>query len=127
MRRALFLIIGLSILTFGSGLWLDNLRQTTAQEYLAEFHQLRQYVNSGQLDQALQEQAYLHALWQHDAHWLNLLIDHHHTRDVDSFMCRLSTSLAEKNRLISLLTLDDIIGALEEVAQKDMLLLENIM
>lgn len=127
MRRALFLIIGLSILTFGSGLWLDNLRQTTAQGYLEGLHQIRRYVNSGQLDQALKEQTYLHALWQHDAHWLNLLIDHHHTRDVDSFMCRLSTSLAENNRLISLLTLDDIIGALEEVSQQNMLLIENIM
>lgn len=127
MKRALILILTLSTLTFGCGWWLDGLQQRTALRYLDGLDAVRASILTGEMDDALREQAYLHALWINDAHWLNCLIDHHHTRDVDGAMRRLSSALEEQNRLAALLTLDEAIDALEEVAQRDMAVWENIL
>lgn len=127
MKRALILIITLTLLTFGCGSWLDALRRSTAQRYLDGLYQVQSAVLSSDMDAAIREQAYLHALWLHDTHWLNALIDHHHTRDVDSGMRRLATSLDQRDKLTSLLMLDEVIGALEEVAQRDVGVWENIL
>lgn len=127
MKRALILIITLSLVTFGCGAWLDDLQQKTALGYLDGLHALRRQLAAGQMEAARAEQAFLHALWQRDAHWLNYLIDHHHTRDVDGMMRRLATTLEENARTEALLALDDLMGALEEVAQHNCALLENIL
>lgn len=127
MKRALILIITITLAASGCGLWLDHLQQKTAQGYLDGLQALRQQLLSGQTDLARAEQAYLHALWQNDAHWLNYLIDHHHTRDVDGMMRRLATTLEENDRTEVLLALDDLTAALEEVAQRDRALWENIL
>lgn len=127
MKRALILIVSLTLITFGTGWQLDRLQRNAALRYLNGLHALRETIRSGDMDTALSEQAYLHAMWQHDAHWLNVLTDHHHTRDVDGIMRRLATSLEEDQRLLSLLALDEAIDALEEVAQRDRAIWENIL
>ena len=127
MKRALILIIALSALTFGGGFWLDNRQQSTAMQYLNGLYGVRQLIQNGEMMDALSEQAYLHALWQHDAHWLNALADHHHTRDVESFMRHLATALQEQNRAQALWAMDDLIDAFEEISQRNMAAWENIM
>ena len=127
MKRALILMISLTLLTFGTAWGLDTLQQRTALAYLDGLHALRQTIRSGRMDDALLEQAYLHALWQHDAHWMNALMDHCNIRDVDGAMQRLSTALEEHNRLASLLLLDEVIDLLEEVSLHNRYLWENIM
>jgi len=84
-------------------------------------------VLTGNLDAARTDQAHLHALWQYDAHWLNCLIDHHHTRDIDGAMLRLATALEQENHLVSLLLLDETMDALAEVAERDLAVVENIL
>lgn len=84
MRRALILIITLTALTFGCGMWVDHLQSETALTYLKGIHTIRAAVLEGRLQDAAMEQAYLHAMWQHESSWLNCVISHHHTRDVNS-------------------------------------------
>ena len=127
MRRALILILTLSLLTFGGGLWLDHLQQKTALAYLDQLALIRQLIMDDDMEAAISGQTELHAAWQKDAHWLNALLDHHHTRDVESALRHLSTSLQEKDRMQSLLAMDEVIDAFEEVAQRDMAAWENIM
>ena len=127
MKRALILILTLSLLTFGGGFWLDHLQQKTALRYLDELTLIRQFILADDMEAAVSKQTELHNAWQQDAHWLNTLLDHHHTRDVESALRHLSTSLQERNRMQSLLALDEVIDAFEEVAQRDMAAWENIM
>ncbi|MBR6569894.1 MAG: DUF4363 family protein [Clostridia bacterium] len=127
MKRALILIITLTLLTFGCGWGLDTLQHRTAENYLDGLYELRQTIRAGRMDDALLEQAYLHALWQHDAHWMNSLMNHCHTRDVDGAMQRLATALEERSRLASLLLLDEVIDLMEEVSLQNRYLWENIM
>ena len=127
MRRALILILTLSLLTFGGGLWLDHLQQKTALAYLDQLSLIRQLIVEDDMEGAISGQTELHTAWQKDAHWLNTLLDHHHTRDVEAALRHLSTSLQEQDRMQSLLAMDEVIDAFEEVAQRDMAAWENIM
>jgi len=127
MKRALILIIILSVLTFGGGWWLDYRQQSTAMKYMNGLYSIRQLIQNGEMENALNEQAYLHALWQHDAHWLNALADHHHTRDVEASMRHLATALQEKNRAQALWAMDELIDTFEEFSQRNMAVWENIM
>lgn len=127
MKRAMILILTLTLLTFGGGLWLDHLQQKTALAYLDQLSLIRQLIMDNDMETAISQQADLHTAWQKDAHWLNTLLDHHHTRDVESALRHLSTSLQEKNRMHSLLAMDEVTDAFEEVAQRDMAAWENIM
>lgn len=127
MRRAIILIITLTLFTFGFGWRMDKLQHDTAIRYLNDLSAIRDMVMRGDMPAARAEQAYVHALWQHDAHWLNWLIDHHHTRDVDGAMARLASALEMEDKLESLLLLDETMDALEEVAERDMAVIENIL
>ena len=127
MKRALILIVTLAVLTFGGGFWLDHLQQKTALAYLDQLTLIRQLIMEDDMEAAISQQADLHADWQQDAHWLNTLLDHHHTRDVESALRHLSTSLQEKDRMQSLLAMEEVMDAFEEVAQRDMAVWENIM
>lgn len=127
MKRALILILTLSLLTFGGGMWLDRLQQKTAMTYLDQLTAIRQLIMADDMEAAISGQTELHTAWQRDAHWLNTLLDHHHTRDVEAALRRLSTALQEKERLQSLLAMDEVLDAFEEVAQRDMAAWENIM
>ena len=103
------------------------LRMKKVLTYLDQLALIRTLITEDDMEAAISEQAKLHAVWQKDAHWLNVLLDHHHTRDVESALRRLSTSLQEKNRMHSLLAMDEVVDAFEEVAQRDMAVWENIM
>lgn len=127
MRRALVLILTLCLLTFGCGWWLDHLQQRTAETYLDRLSHIRQLIVEGDLETAASEQAAFHVQWQHDAHWLNYLLDHHHTRDVESSIRHLSTALLAQDRIHALLATDELTDALEEVSQRDVAIWENIM
>ncbi len=123
----MILILTLSILAFGGGSWLDHLQQRTAVVYLDQLSQIRQLIVDHDMEAAISSQTALHAEWQKNSHWLNALLDHHHTRNVESAMRHLSTSLQEENRMQSLLAMDELLDAFEEVAQRDMAAWENIM
>ena len=127
MRRALLLITLLTVFTFGCGLSLDHLQQKTALRYLDNLHGVRLKVLEGQMDAAAHEQAYLHALWQHDAKWLNCLIDHHHTRDVEGALLKLATALEQSWPDEALIAIDEAADALDEVARSDQPYWENIL
>ena len=106
MRRAVTLIVVLTALCLGLGLWLDL---------------------ESRMEAAAHEQAYLHARWQYDAGWLNFLIGHHHTRAVTSAMLHLSTALEQRWQDESLRALDEAVDALSEVESSDFATLENIL
>ena len=127
MKRAFILIITLSVITLGCGMWLDKLQQKTAATYLDGLYHIRKLIVADDLKLASAKQADLHAMWEHDAHWLNFLLDHHHTRDVESALRHLATTLEEQERIHALLAMDELIDALEEVAQRDMAIIENIL
>ena len=127
MRRALILIISLTVFTFGCGWWLDHLQSETALSYLKGIHTIRAAVLEGRMQDAGMEQAYLHAMWQHDSDWLNCMISHHHTRDVESALMKLATGLELQSPVLSLLALDEAQDALEEVAVSNLPLWENIL
>lgn len=127
MRRAVILIITLTLFTFGCGLWLDHLQQQTALGYLDGLDAVRALVLQGRMDEAACEQSYLHALWQHDSKWMNCLIDHHHTRDVEGALLKLSTAFEQSWPAQALLAIDEAADALDEVARSDQPYWENIL
>ena len=127
MRRALILIIVLSVVSFGGGICLDLLQARTAQRYLLELRALRAQLQQGDLIAARGDQAHLHALWQHDAQWLSCLISHHHTRAVSGAMLRLSTALEMGWPVEAMLALDDAYDALEEIRTADFPSLQNLL
>jgi len=127
MRRALVLITVLTLFTFGCGLWLDHLQRDTAEDYLQGVQEIRRMVLDGRMQEAKREQAYLHALWQRDAAWLNCLINHHHTRDVDAALLHLATGLEMKSELLCMAALDEAQDALEEVARSELPRWQNIL
>jgi len=127
MRRALILILVLTAGTFGSGWWLDHLQQNTARRYLAGLDAVRQAVLENRMDEARREESYLHALWQHDAPWLNCLISHHHTRNVNAGMMALATALEMEWQVESMQAIDETADALQEIAYSNLPLWENIL
>lgn len=127
MRRALILIISITVLGFGGAMWLDHLQQSTAMGYLQALEGVRSCVRAGRLEDARQEERYLHALWQHDARWLNALVDHHHTRDIGGALVRLATALELDWEREAIMALDEAQDALEEVAQSEQARWENIL
>ena len=123
MRRAVVLIITLTVLSVG----LDLSQRNTARGYMDSFGVVREALEQGNLDMAAREQAYLHARWQHDAKWLNCLISHHHTRAVNTAMLELSTALEQRWQDEALRALDRVMDALGDVASSDFAALENIL
>ena len=127
MKRALILIISISVIGFGCAMWLDHLQQETAMGYLRALEGVRRSVLDGRMEEARSEERYLHALWQHDARWLNALVDHHHTRDIGGALVHLSTALELGWQEQAILALDEAQDALEEVAQSEQPRWENIL
>lgn len=127
MRRALTLIISLTLLTIGCSLWADRVQQDTALDYLQQLNAVRRQVLAGDLTAAAKEQAYMHALWQHDAKWLNCLIDHHHTRSVDSALTAIGTALEQNEPFEALQAIDEADSALDEIACSEQPLWETIL
>lgn len=127
MKRALILIIALTTTMFGSGWWLDHLQADTARRYLELLDAVRTAVLENRMEDARREESMLHALWQHDAEWLNGLISHHHTRDVSSALLKLATALEMGWQERAILALDEAWDALDEVAHSELPVWENIL
>ena len=127
MRRALILIIVLTVGTFGFGWWLDHQQQQTAENYMEQIAQVRQSVLEDHMERARREEAFLHASWQQDSRWLNCLVDHHHTRDISGALLKLATALEMNWQDQALLAVDEALDALEEVAQNELPKWENIL
>jgi len=127
MRRAIILIITLSLLSFGSGFYLDHLRQRTAFSYIQDVENLRQFTISQRWQDAQARERLLAARWQQDAKWLKCLISHHHIREVDAALLRLSTALASRWSDEALPAIDEAFSALSEVYDGHMPVLENIL
>ena len=127
MRRALILIVTLSVLSFGCGLWLDNLQRSTAEQYMKRLNTVRTAITEGRLDDARRDERMLHALWQRDAKWLNCLISHHHTRDVHSALLHLETALEMEWPERALHAADEAFDALGDISTADFATWENIL
>ena len=127
MRRALMLILFLSAFTLICGWWADRVQQNTALGYQQQLMAVRDLVLSDEMEAAAREQAYLHALWQRDAKWLNCLIDHHHTRDVNAALTSLATALQQRWPQQALLAIDEAEDALREIADSEQPVWENIL
>lgn len=127
MKRALTLILVLTLVSFGLGVWLDVSQRHTARTYLDGYALVRELLIKGEVEQAAWEQAYLHARWQHDETWLNCLISHHHTRAVNSAMRALATALEQRWTDESLRALDLVMDALSDIETGDSAAFENIL
>lgn len=121
------LIVTLSILLVGCALLCDFVQRDTAAQYRDKALGLRRLVSSGELDKALHEHAYTHALWQHDEKWLNLIISHHHTRAVSLSLTKLETALSRGWQDEALRELDELDEALKEIESSDWPTIENIL
>lgn len=117
MRRALILIISLTVFCLGCGLWLDAHQTSAARGYLRRTEEIRQQVLSGRFSQALAQQREVHALWIGDSRWLKCLISHQYIRAVDAALLRLATALEQGWREEALMALDEVFGALTDVGE----------
>ena len=75
MRRALILIISLSLLSFGSGYALDHLRQRTAEQYLAHTEEVRQLALAARWQEAQAQARLIYARWQQDERLMLVIED----------------------------------------------------
>lgn len=127
MRRALILIVTLTVLSFGGGLLVDHMQRSTALRYLTLLSGVRASVVENRIEQAKRDEAFLHANWQHDAKWLNALISHHHTRAVNTALLHLSTALDMRWVNESVMAIDEAADALNDIASSDYAFWENIL
>lgn len=127
MRRALTLIITLTLLSFGVGAYLDDLQHDTAERYLAQLDHLRALLLKEDFSKARLEQAHIHALWQHDERWLKCMVSHHHTRAVSEALLKLATALEQRWADEALLALDEAVSALLDVQYGYLPTLSNVL
>lgn len=127
MRRAVWLIVTLTLLGVGCGIWADITQRDTARGYLAGMEAVREAVLAGDMQSALSEQRYWHALWQHDEEWLNYLASHRQTRAISLAMAKLATALEQSWRDEALRALDEAVDAFEDVERGEMMSWENVL
>lgn len=127
MKRALTLVIVLTTLTFGCGFWLDHWQSDVARAYKQRLQTIRTALTEERLADALFEQAYMHALWQHDQTLLNALVTHEYTCDVDEAMQDLATALSQGWNDWALRAIDKLEGALDDIEVADSARLENLL
>lgn len=127
MKRAVILIITLTIFAVGFGLWMDITRRSVAEDYLQETEQMRRQLAYGDMDVIRDAQSNLQARWQKDSRWLNCVIDHHHTRAVSSALLQLSTALEQGWKEEALKAIDLLQDALKDIEESDFLRLDNVL
>ena len=127
MRRAVILIVLLSLLGFGAGYALDVRQQHTARAYLDALADVRALMLAGQPEAAAREQAYLYARWQGDETWLNCLISHEHTKAVNAALMEMTTAMEQGWGDEALRALDRVYDALCDIERSDFATLENIL
>jgi len=123
----MILIVGLTLFSFGLGIGVDCHQRLTAEKYIALLDGVRTAVMENRMDDALTEQAYIHALWQHEAKWLNCLISHHHTRAVNSALLHMATALQMNWQPDALIALDDAFDALNEISCGEFAHWQNVL
>lgn len=127
MRRAIWLIVILTVAGLVGGLCADTTQRQTAREYLGGMADVREAVTAGDTQEAAARYAPWQARWQRDKDWLNCLISHHHTRAVSLSMRQLDTALAHGWRDEALRALDELEDALGDIETGDSPLWENIL
>ncbi|MDD3334023.1 MAG: DUF4363 family protein [Eubacteriales bacterium] len=127
MRRAVLLIVILTVVSVGLGLWMDFSQRDVAREYLDGAAQIRSLLLEAQWEKATYEQAYQYARWQGDAKWLNCFLSHHHTRAVSTAMVELGSALEYGWEDEALRALDQLEDALGDVESSDFPHWENIL
>ena len=127
MRRALSLVISLSLIAFGCGFWADEHQHRTAEEYLTDLEEVRQLLIGERWQEAREAERLLFARWQQDERWLNLLISHHHTREVSGALLQLSTAIAHRWMDEALPAVDAAHEALQEISTGQLLTVENVI
>lgn len=127
MKRAVILIITLTIFAVGFGLWMDITRRSVAGDYLQETEQMRRQLAYGDMDVIRDAQSNLQVRWQKDSRWLNCVIDHHHTRAVSSALLQLSTALEQGWKEEALKAIDLLQDALKDIEESDFLRLDNVL
>lgn len=127
MRRAIILIVVLSIIGFGGGAWMDRVQSNTAESYQGNVSLIRQWMKQGDTEKAAIEQARLYSKWEVDAKWLNCFISHHHTRAVSQALQELSTAFEFGWEDEIYRALDRTRDALMDVQCGDRLTIENVL
>ncbi len=127
MRRAVILILTMTLLGISTGLWMENSLRDTCWRYMGQAASVRQLVEERRLSEALEEQALLFAAWQGDVQRLNALVSHHHTRAVDEALLTLTTALEHGWQDEALLALDAVQFALNDLETDMTLRWENVL
>lgn len=127
MRRAVLLILAMTLLGVAAGVWMEHSLCRICEGYLETAARLRVLVAEGRLEEALEEQQLLYGLWQREERRLKAMVSHHHTRAASEALLRLGTALAEGWRKEALLALDAFHDALADLESDMRLLWENVL
>ncbi len=127
MRRAVILIVVMTLLGIGLGTWMERSLQLCCRTYADSAGQIRQWLENGDTDRARQEEALLHSRWQEDESWLKMLVSHHHTRSVEESLVKLATSLEHGWYREALLALDAFSDALADLEDDMVLRWDNVL
>ena len=76
MQRAVILLVVMTLLGVGLGIWMETGLSVVCQRYLAQAEVVRQLVETHALEEALQEERFLYASWQGESRKLNALVSH---------------------------------------------------
>ena len=127
MQRAVILLVVMTILGAGLGIWVETGLSAVCQRYLAQAEVVRQLVETYATEEALQEERFLYASWQGESRKLNALVSHHHTRAVDEALLHLDTALHNGWREEAILALDVLLFSLMDLETDMTLRWENIL
>lgn len=127
MKRAVILIVVMTLLGAGAGIWMERSLLETCDWYRTQEESLRQLVEADALADALQEQRYVHARWQGESRKLNAMVSHHHTRAVDEALLALGTALAHGWQREALHALDALYDSLQDLEMDMTLRWENVL
>lgn len=127
MQRAVILLVVMTLLGVGLGIWMEMGLSAVCQRYLAQTEVVRQLVETDATEEALQEERFLYASWQGESRKLNALVSHHHTRAVDEALLQLDTALRHDWREEVLKALDALRFSLMDLETDMILRWENVL
>jgi len=127
MQRAVILLVVMTLLGVGLGIWMETGLSVVCHRYLAQAEVVRQLVETHALEEALQEERFLYASWQGESRKLNALVSHHHTRAVDEALLQLDTALHHGWQEEVLLALDALRFSLMDLETDMTLRWENVL
>lgn len=127
MQRAVILLVVMTLLGVGLGIWMEMGLSAVCQRYLAQTEVVRQLVETDATEAALQEERFLYASWQGESRKLNALVSHHHTRAVDEALLQLDTALRHDWREEVLKALDALRFSLMDLETDMILRWENVL